>query len=274
MQGVALTMPVAAPTIVLMEEPVTFACKGQQIVGMLHLPEGTGKFPAALLLHGFTGTKSETHRLFVKLSRALAGHGVASLRIDFRGCGDSAGNFEDHTIRSQIADAVEALRFLGRQRRIDSRRIGLIGFSLGGAIAAFVAAREKKRIQTMVLLAPVAEGAGILDGLSTPEAVSSLAQTGIADYGGNLVGVAFIRQFAEMKPVRELAQGTSPILIVHGGKDELVPSQQADQYEHAARAAHRVVKKVVIPGADHTFSKHVWEQRVITAIVDWLGETL
>lgn len=257
-----------------MEKPVTFECKGQQIIGMLHLPEGNGKFPAALLLHGFTGHKSETHRLFVKLSRALARHGVASLRFDFRGSGDSAGNFEDHTIRSEIADALEALKFLSRQKRVDSRRLALIGLSMGGAVAAFVAGREKNRIKSLVLLAPVAEGPGILDDLSTPEAVSSLAQTGITDYNGNLVGVAFIRQFAEMKPVRELAKGDAPVLIVHGAKDETVPVQHADMYERAAHAAKRVVKKIIIPGADHTFNKHVWEQRVITETVDWLGETL
>jgi pimeloyl-ACP methyl ester carboxylesterase len=257
-----------------MEKPVTFACKGQQIVGMLHLPEGQGKFPAALLLHGFTGTKSEAHRLFVKLSRKLAAHGIASLRFDFRGCGDSAGNFEDHTIRSQIADGSEALKFLVRHKRIDACRLALIGLSMGGAVAAHVDGREKDRIKSLVLLAPVAEGAGILDDLSTPEAVSSLAQTGITDYGGNLVGVAFIRQFAEMKPVRELARSASPVLIVHGSKDETVPVAHADLYERAAHAAKRVVKKVIIPGADHTFNKHVWEQRVITETVDWLGETL
>ena len=78
-----------------METPVVFDSKGQQIVGMLHVPNGRGRFPGALLLHGFTGTKTESHRMFVKLSRRLAEHGIASLRFDFRGSGDSAGEFEE-----------------------------------------------------------------------------------------------------------------------------------------------------------------------------------
>ena len=101
-----------------METPVTFDCKGQQIVGMLHLPEGRGRVPAALLMHGFTGTKVESHRLFVKISRALAEHGIASLRFDYRGSGDSAGDFEEMTIRSEIADALEAVRFLARHKPV------------------------------------------------------------------------------------------------------------------------------------------------------------
>ena len=206
-----------------METPVVFDSKGQQIVGMLHVPNGRGRFPGALLLHGFTGTKTESHRMFVKLSRRLAARGIASLRFDFRGSGDSEGEFEELTIRSEVGDALDALKFLARHKRVNSRRLALIGMSMGGAIAVHIVAREKDRIKTLVLWAPVAEGAGILDGLSTPESVASLAQTGIADYEGNLVGVQFIRQFAEMKPLREVVKSKCPTLIVHGSADETVP---------------------------------------------------
>lgn len=257
-----------------METPVTFECRGQQIVGVLHLPEGRGRFPAALLLHGFTGTKSEAHRMYVKLARALAGHGVASLRFDFRGSGDSAGEFEDLTIRSMVADALEAVRFLARHKQVNSRRLALVGMSMGGAVAAHVVARERSRFKTLVLWAPVAEGAGILDDLSTPEAVASLAETGITDYEGNLVGVQFIRQFADMRPLREVVKSNCPVLLIHGGRDQTVPPHHSDLYEKALRAHKRMVKKVIIPGADHTFNRHLWEQRVLTETVDWLGETL
>ncbi|HTS19361.1 MAG TPA: alpha/beta fold hydrolase [Verrucomicrobiae bacterium] len=257
-----------------METPIVFESKGQQIVGMLHLPEGNGRFPAALLLHGFTGTRVEPHRMFVKISRALAEHGIASVRFDFRGSGDSAGDFEDMTIRSEVGDALEAIRFLARHKRVNSRRLALIGMSMGGAIAAHVVAREKHRIKSLVLLAPVAEGEGILDQLSTPEAVSSLAETGITDYDGDVVGVAFIRQFADMKPLREVIKCQCPALLIHGAKDQTVPPQHTEMYEHALQTHKRVVKKVVIPGADHTFNKHIWESRVITETVDWLGETM
>lgn len=257
-----------------METPVVFDSKGQQIVGVMHLPNGRGRLPVALLLHGFTGTRTESHRMFVKLSRRLAEHNIASLRFDFRGSGDSAGDFENLTIRSQIADALEAIRFLARHKRVNSRRLALIGMSMGGAIAAHVVARERTRVKTLVLWAPVAEGAGILDGLSTPEAVASLAQTGITDYEGNLVGVQFIRQFAEMKPVREVVKSKCPVLIVHGSADETVPAQHSDMYERALRSPKRLVKKVIVPGAGHVFARHIWERRVIDETLDWLAETL
>jgi len=257
-----------------METPVVFECKGQQLVGMLHLPEGRARVPAALMLHGFGGTKSESHRMFVKLARALADHGIGSLRFDYRGCGDSAGNFEDLTIRSQVLDAIEALRYLARHKRVNSRRLGLIGLSMSGAIAAHVLAREPSRIKTAALIAPVAEGGDILDEFSTPDAVASLAQTGIAEHWGNLVGVEFIRQFAEMKPLREIVKSKCPVLLVHGSDDETVPAEHADLYERALQPGKRTVKKVIIAGADHTFSKLIWEQCLISETVEWLSETL
>lgn len=257
-----------------METPVTFECRGQQLVGMVHAPEGRSRCPAVLLLHGFTGTRVEPHRMFVKLSRALVEHGIASLRFDYRGSGDSAGNFEDMTIRSEVADATEALHFLVRHKRVNSRRLGLVGLSMGGAVAAFLVGRERSRIKSLSLWAPVAEGGGILDELSTPEAVSALAETGITDYGGNLVGVSFIRQFAEMKPLREVVKSKCPVLLVHGSKDETVPPNHSDMYEKVLTSHKRPVKKLIITGADHTFNKHIWEQRLIAETVDWLLETL
>jgi len=257
-----------------METPVVFEYRHQQIVGMLHVPPGRGRFPVALLLHGFTGTKVESHRMFVKLSRTLAQKGIASLRFDFRGSGDSAGNFEDLTIRTEVADAIEAIKFLGRHKRINSRQLAIVGFSMGGAVASYVVARERHRVKGLVLWAPVAEGTGILDNLSTPEAVVSLAQTGQTDYEGNLVSMAFVRQFAEMKPLREVAKSKCPVLIVHGANDATVPLHHAESYERTLCSPKRAVKKIIIPGADHTFKKTIWEKRVLDETVAWLTATL
>jgi dipeptidyl aminopeptidase/acylaminoacyl peptidase len=257
-----------------METPVVFDCKGQQIVGMLHMPEGRTRVPAALLLHGFTGHKAEIHRMFVKLARKLTEHGIACLRFDFRGCGDSAGEFEEMTLRTKLCDATAALKFLLRHKRVNPKRIALVGLSLGGAVAVHLFGREKTHIKTLVLISPVADGAVILDQFATPEAVASLAQTGIADYFGNLVGVQFIRQFADMKPLREVTKCQCPVLLLHGENDETVPVEHTNQYERALQSSKREIKKIIIPDADHTFNRHLWEQRVLLETVNWIGDTV
>jgi dipeptidyl aminopeptidase/acylaminoacyl peptidase len=257
-----------------METPITFDCKGQQLVGMMHLPEGRAKCPAVLMLHGFTADKTEAHRMFVKLGRALCAQGIVSLRFDFRGSGDSEGEFENMTLRSELADAQEALRVLVKHKRVNNRRIAVVGMSMGAMIASMLVARERDRIKSMALWAPVAEGEAILNQLSTPDAVTSLAQTGVTDYEGYMVGMPFIRQFAEAKPLRDVVKAKCPVLIAHGEKDQTVPVQHATLYEEALQSPKRQVRKLIIPGADHAFSRHAWETRLILETITWLAETL
>ena len=88
------------------------------------------------------------------------------------------------------------------------------------------------------------------------------------------MGVEFIRQFAEMKPLREVAKSKCPVLLVHGSADETVPAEHSNLYERALQPSKRTVKKVIIAGADHTFSKLIWEQRLLKETANWLSETL
>jgi uncharacterized protein len=107
---------------------------GKRMAGVLHLPAGRGRAPAVLMLHGFTGHKVETHRLFVRTARQLAASGLIVLRFDFRGSGDSEGEFEEMTIRGEVEDALNALAFLREQRRVDTARvrIGLLDWMFDG----------------------------------------------------------------------------------------------------------------------------------------------
>src|SRR5437867_11466797 len=109
--------------------------------GVIHRPERARARrggPGVVLFHGFTGDRMESHWLFVKCARALARAGVASLRFDFFGSGESDGTFRQATLQGEIEDARAAVNFFRRQKGIHQERIGLLGPSLGGAIAAVV----------------------------------------------------------------------------------------------------------------------------------------
>ena len=109
-----------------------FANEGQQIAGTLHLPNGVGPHPGVLLCHGFTGMRLEAHFLFVKMSRALERAGFASLRFDFRGSGESEGEFREMTVETEVSDALKAVDVFCEVPEVDGGRIGVIGLSLGG----------------------------------------------------------------------------------------------------------------------------------------------
>ena len=124
------------------EQSVEFLTSaGKTLRGVLHLPAAAPRdpAPAVVLFHGFTGNRMESHWMFVKCSRALAQAGVASLRFDFYGSGESDGEFRQMTLRGEIADGRAAVAFLRTQKGIDPKRVGLQGLSLGGAVAATLA---------------------------------------------------------------------------------------------------------------------------------------
>ncbi len=145
--------------------------QGQRIAAMAHIPEGNGPHPAVMMLHGFTGDKVESHYLFVKTARALAQAGFVALRFDFRGSGESEGRFQDVTIPGEIEDALTVLSWLAEQPYVDVDRLGVLGLSMGGCVAAHVAGADP-RIKALVLWAAVADPLGLFNELAetTPTA--------------------------------------------------------------------------------------------------------
>ena len=254
-----------------MQKPLYFENQGQLIAGTLHLPDGPGPHPAVVFCHGFTGNKGETHFLFVKASRELAAHGIASLRFDFRGSGESEGEFSDMTPLTEVSDACRALHVLADQPEVDADRLGVVGLSLGGLVAACVAGREPS-VKSTVLWAAVAE-IRLMSKL-TNEDRSLLDTQGWMDIGGLKLGAGFFRDTTKIDPVAEIAASKSPVLIIHGESDAAVPVSHAEKYFAALRSLSRKVSKLILHEADHTFNRVGWEAEAISATVLWLEKTL
>jgi len=254
------------------ERQIVFENEGQKLYGMLHLPEGVKRAPAAALFHGFTGTKIEPHCIFVKMARELMAHGIAALRFDFRGSGESEGDFVDMTVEGEISDALKSLDFLQAQPELDPHRLGVLGLSLGGLVAACVAGRDA-RIKSLALWAALGlvEEVTLLDEEHREAAQQQLAERGFIDQEGNLMGVAFIEELPKMRPLEEVACYHSPALIIHGTRDEALSLQNALAYQKAipGRTELRIIQD-----ADHTFDSHEWEQEVVEVTRDWFLETL
>ena len=84
------------------------------------------------MLHGFGSYKDEVGNMYKRLAAGLAAKGIASLRIDFSGFGKSDGDTGSTTVGGQVKDAEAAYKYLVDSKAVDSARIGVIGFSLGG----------------------------------------------------------------------------------------------------------------------------------------------
>ncbi len=155
-----LALLAATPALAQSEETVTIDTALGPVIGTLETPAG-GPAPVVLLLHGFTGSRDELpvtgteEGVFSRTARLLAAEGIASLRIDFRGSGESPGAFADTTFEGQVADGLAALDWLEANPAVDGQRLGLIGWSQGGLVATAVAGRSDKP-DALVLWAAVA----------------------------------------------------------------------------------------------------------------------
>ena len=140
------------------EEEVTYenAQDAVRLAGTLTIPDSKGPFPAAVLITGSGPNERDekiwNHRVFLVLADQLTRKGIAVLRSDDRGVGSSTGDFESASNADFAADAGAALRYLQRRPEIDPRRVGFIGHSLGGDIAA-LAASESPGTAFLVMMA-------------------------------------------------------------------------------------------------------------------------
>ncbi len=248
--------------------------QGQRIASVLHLPAPPGPHPAVLILHGFTGDKVGNHYLFVKTARALANAGIAALRIDFRGSGESEGRFQDITLPGEIDDAITAFRWLAQQEMVDENRLGVLGLSLGGCVAAYVAAEKTPRARALVLWAAVADpyklAQSLMSAFPMPPPLGPQPD-GTIDLGGYLLGQNFFRTLPSIDPIAALDAYDGPGLIIQGTKDMSVPARHAEMYAQALGDRGTLIW---IEDADHTFNAHVWEQRLIKTTVEWLSQML
>lgn len=251
----------------LRERQIQFTSQDQKVYGMLHLPEGEGPFPAITLLHGFTGTRVESHRLFVKAARAIAAEGLAALRFDFRGSGESEGEFVDMTLQGEVADARRAFDFLVQQSEIDTGRLGLLGLSLGGVVGICLAG-EDPRLKALALWSTPVLGRSPGIGFGAVQGVdlSTLGEKGWVDWAGNRVGQAFFLSLRDLDTLERVRQFKGPVLVIHGTDDALVPVDAGRRYVEtlAGRVEAHWVK-----GADHTFSSLHWEGDVIEKTTGW-----
>ncbi len=253
-----------------MQKAVELHKNGMTLRGMLHKPDGISrKVPMALIFHGFTGNKMEPHFIFVKLSRKLEQVGIASLRFDFLGSGESDGEFKDMTLSGELDDAEAILNYAKTLEFVDKDKIFVVGLSMGGAVASMLAGRHAQDVAALCLWAPAGNmGELIQAGINQMQAAGINASSmEHFDFGGNLVGKAFVEDVLSLDIYKIAAPYDKRVLILHGDKDATVPISASYRYleVYGDRA-----KLHVIEGADHTFNKWEWEQEVIEKTVEFL----
>lgn len=233
---------------------------GQPLFFDGQIPDGSGPFPAAILVHGGGWVRgdrlTEMSPLFAPLNRA----GIAWFSIDYRLAKDPL------SFGVAIRDVEAAVQFFAEhadEYNIDPARISLIGESAGGHLAAMAALNPNLPIQSVVALyaptdlASLAQNVGLI-----PDSIRQNITAG--PWGGIIMA-----RLSQLSPIEHLRPNMPPFLLIHGTSDPLVPIQQSRDMCTRLKALGNSCEVYPVEGAGHGIRR--WPSTAYQQeIVRWL----
>lgn len=253
---------------------------GDGLTGAWTTPASDWNGRTMVLFHGFADDMDGAGDLMKRLAAELGTHGVASLRINFRGEGDRHRTNITSTFHSRVEDGSKALGFVRAQPGVAVGRIGLMGWSLGGATAIEVASRETNQPRCLVLWS--SSSGDLHQALTTGSFAPVAAEAAARGIGSMPIPgwktVTLRREFFDsyrgFHTDVALARFRGAFLSVRGTEDYL-PAHETEFL--------RVVKghprdALLIGGADHIFNVFQPDlghaDRAVAQTADWIRRVL
>ena len=248
-----------------MMDKVHLTVGGIKIAGEIHLPGDSGPFPAVCICHGIPSGKPKDmdDGGYPELAQRMCRWGFTAFIFNFRGAGESGGNFD---LAGWTSDLKAAIDYLWEFPEVDRANLSLLGFSGGAAVAICVAALDT-RVSRVAACACPAEFT-FLNEVDEPEkVVEHFRSIGvIRDAAFPASAEEWLDGFNKVRPVDYVARiAPRPLLLVHGDRDETVPVEQA---RWLYKEAGEPKKLVIIDGAGHRLRQ---DRRAMKRVMDWLG---
>ncbi len=252
-------------------DSIVYESRGHKIFGVIH--RGTNPSmhgcPGIVMYHGFMASKCQPpHRLFVQLAEKLARIGIVSLRIDLPGRGDSEGESIDLTVEDDLDAAQQAIDVLSSQLDVDGKRIGLVGISWGGILAATLSGRDSRVAATLLLsTAPYEQ-------VRWKPKFQKVTGRRVYKFVGNLVGDQFFAGLKQLHPLDDLAQTRGSVAYIYGTKDRLIGLAALDHLQQHLRTTGVPLDVIPVANGDHIFMAPELQRQVVDTAVAWIQRTL
>ncbi|MGN1254163.1 MAG: alpha/beta hydrolase [Prevotella sp.] len=222
-----------------------------RLSAVLQVPDvkkGT-RVPMVIICHGFTSQKNEL--LLKLLSDSLYAKGIASVRFDFNGHGESEGSFTGMTVPNEIEDAKCVYRYVRSLDYVGA--IAMAGHSQGGVVTAMTVGQlGADSISAAVLMSPAAAlREDALRGTIFGKTYNAVTPPDSVDIGnGRFLGKGYILT-AQKLPIYETAKRyEGPTLIIHGTADTVVPYTYGERFHEEMRYSWLQL----VNGCDHIYS--------------------
>ncbi|MCB1705698.1 MAG: hydrolase 1, exosortase A system-associated [Halioglobus sp.] len=282
------------------EIPLVFDCQGEDLVGIVHCPQAPGAVGVLTIVAGGPQYRAGVGRGMVSLARSLAGHGVAVMRFDYRGLGDSSGEFAGF---GDIAEDIDAAVNAFRRQVPQVRKVVLWG-GCDAASAAMIHGARVAGVESLILGNPWVSTEEIRSAVLRKHYTGRLGQAqfwrkllrfeynlfdyalaGVKKLAARLAGV-FSRPESPAtqqggasvgRPIDRMLSGLrqfqGPVLFLMSGRslvsdefDELINGDSAWQSVYQRPSCQRID----LPDADQTFSDGDSRERVNQAILTWV----
>ncbi len=228
-----------------------------EIPATVCMPAGDGPFPAVVMLHGTGSNREEAGNGYLYAAPVLAEkYGIATIRIDFPGNGDSKADYMLYTFDSAVADAVAAANYMASLEKINPDAIGVMGWSQGGTDALLAAGRHPEIFKSIVTWAGAPDM--MLDGFFSEADYEEAKKNGFFvmefDWRDNLnVSLQWCDDVANTDVLAVFKDGyTGPVLAIAGEEDTTVDPEWSNKI--AAASSNEKSGTYFIKGMDHTFN--------------------
>ena len=184
------------------------------------------ELPLVVLCHGFTGNRQGDGH-FAPLAEDLAAHGIATVRLDFAGCGESTEPYANYTLANMAADVDSVIGYM--QATYGTGKTALVGHSMGGRLASLYPQLGQYPVTALALWSP-ANGTGLqgleflsIDNFAAVEELAARADAegSVAAWGVEL-SAAYIDGMRDSDPNAALQESGLPVLLTYSGNERIL----------------------------------------------------
>jgi len=247
----------------MLSKIVTLEVEDLKVAGRLYLPAGKPPYPTVCVCHGIPAKDSDpSDKGYPLLAEGICREGFAVLIFNFRGTGDSGGNFD---ILGWTRDLKAVIDYLCTLPEVDRSRLSLLGFSAGAAVSVYRAARDR-RVSSIITCACPAEFTFFTEVDDIQSIIDHFRGIGIIrDRDFPYSAQEWLNGFRLISPIKYVAGIVPrPILLVHGSKDEAVDVNHAYKLYDRAGEPKQII---IVDGAGHGLRQN---DRAMAIVVDWL----
>ena len=213
--------------------------------------------PMVIFCHGFSGTKAGP--MFELIADTLQAHGIASIRFDFNGHGESEGEFKDMTVPNEIEDAKKVVEYVRNLRYVSN--LAIVGHSQGGVVASMTAGQLSEELgepafKAVALMAPAAVlRDDAIRGNTMGKQYDPFDPGEYVElWGGLKLGGQYIRTAFNLPIYKTAAKYQGPALIIHGNADRVVPYTYGERFHEIWPKSELVIQEYF----DHGFSQNIY----------------